>query len=128
MISTAYLVLRVDIRMGELWLIFALWVVCSPCVHACAHVERVDIITVRNHLRKEDASATVPSSHHDLVNHAAVAPRTSVFPLVRRILFFDGVDIGECAYLVPRISAGVNQIDLDSSLSLYLQQVMGSLE
>lgn len=90
-------------------------------------MERVDIIAVRNHLREEDASATVPCGHHDLVNHAAVGPRTSVLPLVRRILFFDGVDIGESSYLVPRISAGVNQIDLDSSLSLYLQQIMGSL-
>lgn len=114
--------------MREFCFIFALWVVCSPCEHACAHVERVDIIAVRNHLREENASTTVPISHHYFVNHAAVGPRTSVFPLIRRILSPDGVNIGESSYLVPRISAGVNQIDLDSSLSLYLKQVMGSLE
>ena len=67
MTPTANLVLRVDVRMGELGLVFALRVVSAPRVHVCAHVERVNVVAVRNHLREEDASAAVPSSYNNPV-------------------------------------------------------------
>lgn len=113
--------------MCELGLVFALRVVSASCIHVCAHVEGVNIITVRNHLREEDASTAVPSGHLDSIDHATVLASASVFPLIKRILCLDGVDISECSNLVPRVPAGVNQVDLDSSLGLYLKQIMGAL-